>query len=106
MAAEAMGPSYAGGAEPIVEGGYALLYLPDVNNRELQLAGEPPVFYYVPNVVRMARKNGPDAGDYLFNLVRFAGTGGEGVIGGGGDVAGGVLTFSVTGAVPEAVRKQ
>src|SRR5678815_3697684 len=41
-----------------------------------------------------------------FNLVRFAGTGGDGVIGGGGDVAGGVLTFSVTGALPESTRTQ
>jgi len=103
---QAMGPSYAGGTQPVMNGGYSVLYLPDVNNRELQAAGEAPVFYYVPNLVRMARKNGPDAGDYLFNLVRFAGTASENVIGGGGDVAGGVLTFSVTGALPEQVRRQ
>lgn len=106
MPVQAMGPTYAGGTQPIVSGGYSLLYLPDVNNRELQNAGEAPVFYYVPNQVRMARKDGPDSGDFLFNLVRFAGTGGGGVIGGGGEVAGGVLTFSVTGAAPEHVRRQ
>lgn len=106
MPVQAMGPTYAGGTQPIVNGGYSILYLPDVNNRELQAAGEAPVFYYIPNIVRMARKNGPDQGDYLFNLVRFAGTGGGGVIGGGGEVAGGVLTFSVTGALPEDVRRQ
>lgn len=106
MPVQAMGPTYAGGTQPIVNGGYSVLYLPDVNNRELQAAGEAPVFYYIPNVVRMARKNGPESGDYLFNLIRFAGTGGEGVIGGGGEVAGGVLTFSVTGALPEEVRRQ
>jgi hypothetical protein len=83
-----------------------VLYLPDVNNRELIAQGEAPVFYYVPNQVRMARKEGPDKGDYLFNLVRFAGTGGEGVVGGGGDVAGGVVTFSTTGALPESTRQQ
>jgi hypothetical protein len=101
-----MGPTYAGGTQPVVNGGYSVLYLPDVNNAELQAAGEAPVFYYVPNIIRMARKNGPDAGDYLFNCIRFAGTGGDGVIGGGGEVAGGVLTFSVTGALPEHVRRQ
>ena len=106
MPVQAMGPTYAGGTQPIVKGGYSVLYLPDVNNAELIRAGEAPVYYYIPNIVRMARKDGPDTGDYLFNLVRFAGTGGDGVIGGGGDVAGGVLTFSVTGAIPEHVRRQ
>lgn len=106
MAAQAMGPTYAGGTQPVVKDGYAVLYLPDVANRELIAQGEAPVFYYIPNQVRMARKDGPDTGDYLFNLVRFAGTGGEGVVGGGGDVAGGVLTFSTTGALPEPTRQQ
>lgn len=106
MPVQAMGPTYAGGTQPIVKGGYSVLYLPDVNNAALIDAGEAPVYYYIPNIVRMARKDGPDSGDYLFNLVRFAGTGGDGVIGGGGDVAGGVLTFSVTGAIPEHVRRQ
>ncbi|WP_125775230.1 hypothetical protein [Antribacter gilvus] len=106
MPVQAMGPTYAGGAQPITEGGYDVLYLPDVNNEALQQAGESPVFYYVPNRVRMARKDGPDTGDFLFNLVRFAGTGGESVIGSPGEVAGGVLTFSVTGALPEDVRRQ
>lgn len=106
MAAQAMGPTYAGGTQPIVKDGYAVLYLPDVSNRELIAQGEAPVFYYIPNQVRMARKDGPDKGDFLFNLIRFAGTGGEGVVGGGGDVAGGVLTFSTTGALPESTRKQ
>ncbi len=103
---QAMGPTYAGGTQPITKDGYDVLYLPDVNNQELIAQGEAPVFYYVPNRVRMARKDGPDKGDYLFNLVRFAGTGGEGVIGGGGDVAGGMMTFSVTGALPEQTRRQ
>lgn len=106
MAAQAMGPTYAGGTQPVVKDGYAVLYLPDVANRELIAQGEAPVFYYVPNQVRMARKDGADKGDYLFNLVRFAGTGGDGVVGGGGEVAGGVLTFSTTGALPESTRQQ
>lgn len=104
--AQAMGPTYAGGSQPITQGGYDVLYLPDVNNRELIAQGEAPVFYYIPNQVRMARKNGPESGDPLFNLVRFSGTGGEGVIGGGGDVAGGILTFTTTGALPEQTRRQ
>lgn len=106
MAAQAMGPTYAGGTQPIVKDGYAVLYLPDVNNRELIAQGEAPVFYYIPNQVRLARKDGPDKGDYLFNLIRFAGTGGEGVVGGGDEVAGGVLSLSATGALPEATRQQ
>ncbi len=106
MPAQAMGPTYAGGSQPIIKDGYSILYLPDVNNRALIAAGESPVYYFIPNQVRMARKEGPDKGDYLFNMLRFAGTGGEGVIGGGGDVAGGVLTFSVTGDLPAKTREQ
>ena len=101
-----MGPTYAGGSQPIVHGGYSVLYLPDVNNAELQDDGEAPIFYWVPNRVRMARKDGPDSGDFLFSCGRFAGTGGDGVIGAGGEVAGGVLSFSVTGALPDDVRTQ
>lgn len=106
MPAQAMGPTYAGGSQPIIKDGYSILYLPDVNNRALIAAGESPVYYFIPNQVRMARKEGPDKGDYLFNMLRFAGTGGEGVVGGGGDVAGGVLTFSVTGDLPAKTREQ
>ncbi len=106
MPAQAMGPTYAGGSQPIIKDGYSVLYLPDVNNRELVEAGESPVYYFIPNQVRMARKEGPDKGDYLFNMLRFSGTGGDGVIGGGGDVAGGVLTFSVTGDLPADTREQ
>lgn len=32
MPISAMGPTMAGGTQPIVHGGYNLLYLPDVNN--------------------------------------------------------------------------
>lgn len=106
MPEQAMGPTYAGGSQPIIKDGYSILYLPDVNNPALIAAGESPVYYFIPNQVRMARKEGPDKGDYLFNMLRFAGTGGEGVIGGGGDVAGGVLTFSVTGDLPAKTREQ
>lgn len=109
MATNAMGPTMAGGTQPIVKGGYELLYLPDVNNHELQRAGNSPVFYYIPNRIRMARKDGPDTGDYLFNLIRFAGVqSSETTVGADSDreVAGGVLTFTVTGAVPDDVLEQ
>jgi hypothetical protein len=109
MATTAMGPTMAGGTQPIVLDGYELLYLPDVNNHHLQAEGQPPVFYWVPNQVRMARKEGPDKGDYLFNLIRFAGAQSEeGTIGATEDreVAGGVLTFTVTGAPPDHVLQQ
>jgi hypothetical protein len=104
MPVTAMGPTMAGGTQPIVHGGYELLYLPDVNNYELQRSGQPPVFYWVPNQVRIARKHGPDEGDYLFNLIRFAGVqSAESTVGADEDreVAGGVLTFTVTGAAPD-----
>ena len=108
MPVTAMGPTYAGGEEPLLheETGYRLLFLPDVNNWERQRAGERPVFYWVPSQVRLARKNGPDAGDYLFNLIRFAGVqSDEGTVGADEDreVAGGVLTFTITGAPPDRV---
>ena len=62
MATTAMGPTMAGGMQPIVKDGYELLYLPDVNNDELQKEGQSPVFYWVPNQVRIARKDGPGQG--------------------------------------------
>ena len=109
MPIRALGPTYAGGIQPIVQGGYSLIFLPDVNNWELQRAGESPVFYWVPNQVRMARKQGPDTGDYLFNLIRFSGVqSAETTVGATEDreVAGGVLTFTVTGSPPAAVMQQ
>lgn len=36
MPIRALGPTYAGGIQPIVQGGYSLIFLPDVNNWELQ----------------------------------------------------------------------
>lgn len=109
MPVRAIGPTYAGGMQPIAIGGYPLLFLPDINNWELQRDGQPPVFYWVPNQVRMARTEGPDTGDYLFNLIRFAGAqSSESVIGAEEDreVAGGVLTFTTTGAPTAHVLQQ
>ncbi|ATB33292.1 hypothetical protein [Melittangium boletus] len=44
MATIALGPTFAGGLQPIVEEGYELIYLPDVNNDALQREGKAPVF--------------------------------------------------------------
>ncbi|MFO0728075.1 MAG: hypothetical protein U1E65_30120 [Myxococcota bacterium] len=99
----ALGPTLAGGMQPIVEDGYELLYLPDVDNDALQREGKPPVFYWLPNAVRIARKNQNEDGDFLFNLIRFAGV--EDVGNKNNMVAGGVLTFTATMAPPDHVLK-
>ncbi len=109
MATSASGPTMAGGMQPIVKDGYELLYLPDVHNDALQREGNAPVFYWCPNYVRIARKNGPDTGDYLFNLIRFAGIqSADTTVGATAErqVAGGVLTFTATAAPPEHVLRQ
>ncbi len=106
MSANALGPTLAGGMQPIVKDGFELLYLPDVNNDSLQREGKAPVFYWLPNYVRMARKGGREDGDFMFNLIRFAGVqSADTTVGATGDreVAGGVLTFTVTGAPPDRV---
>jgi hypothetical protein len=106
MATNAMGPTMAGGMQPIVEEGYELLYLPDINNDALQREGKAPVFYWIPNYVHIARKGGAENGDFLFNLIRFAGVQSAGTtVGATADreVAGGVLSFTVTGAPPDRV---
>lgn len=101
----AMGPTLAGGMQPIVEDGYELLYLPDVCNDALQREGKPAVFYWLPNFVRIARKNHSEDGDFLFNLIRFAGVENPGTDDGNRMVAGGVLTFTATMAPPDRVLK-
>jgi hypothetical protein len=97
----------AGGTQPIVEQGYELLYLPDINNDALQREGKPAVFYWLPSTVRIARKDGSESGDFLFNLIRFAGVQTAdttvGVTEGSREVAGGVVTFTTTGAPPDRV---
>lgn len=101
----AMGPTNAGGTQPITKDGYDVLYLPDVNNREFVAQGRTPGLVLHPLPQPHGAEGGPDKGDYLSSHVPFSGTGGEGVIGDGGAVAGGMLTFSVTGALPEQTRR-
>ena len=107
MATMALGPTMAGGMQPIVEDGYELLYLPDINNDALQREGKPAVFYWLPNYVHIARKDGSENGDFKFNLIRFAGvqTGDTttGMTEGSREAAGGVLTFTSTSKPPDRV---
>jgi hypothetical protein len=107
MSTNALGPTLAGGMQPIVEDGYELLYLPDINNDQLQREGKPAVFYWLPNYVHIARKGGSESGDFMFNLIRFAGVQTSdttvGMTEGSREVAGGVLTFTATSAPPDRV---
>jgi len=111
----AAGPMWPGGFETIVstEKGerYEILYLPDVHNDDLQAEGKPPVYYWLPNSVRIAQKG--DTGDYKFNLISFFGVLSEDTnvgVAGTEEVAGGVLALTVTSAPPldvlEASHKQ
>src|SRR6476661_2685784 len=99
MPTTALGPTMAGGLQPIVEDGYELIYYPDVNNDALQNEGKPPVFYWLPNYIHIARKDGKAEGDLMFTMIRFAGKQtSEGNIGvteaeGSREVAGGVLAL-------------
>jgi hypothetical protein len=94
---DAAGPLYPGGLSS-----GRLLFLPDVHNDLLQQEGKPPVYYWLPHEVRLARKNGAD-GDYKFSFLHFVGVmSGETHVGVSGtdEVAGGLLAFSTTSAPP------
>jgi hypothetical protein len=86
---------------------YQILFLPDRNNDELQNEGKPPVYYWVPGTVRMARKG--DTGDYKFHHIHFVGTMSEDThvgVEGNSEVSGGVLSFTTTSRYPTSVMKQ
>jgi hypothetical protein len=103
MGTDAKGPIFAAGFEKVEQDGYQLLFLPDVNNDYLQREGKAPVYHYLPNSVRLAQK--PN-GDYKFSMVHFVGVRSEATTVGGHDgeeVAGGLVGFSTTAAVPAAV---
>lgn len=111
MATTALGPTMAGGIQPIIKDGYELIYYPDVNNDALQNEGKPPVFYWLPNYVHIARKNGREDGDLMFLMLRFAGKQtSEGNIGleegESREVAGGVLGVTTTAAPPDHVLEE
>jgi hypothetical protein len=100
----AAGPIYAAGFVPFSASGWEILFLPDIHNDELQRAGKPPVYHWLPNTVRLARK---ENGDYKFSFVHFEGVRSNstnvGVTGTDNEVAGGLLGFSTTAAPPAAV---
>ncbi|HYP42349.1 MAG TPA: hypothetical protein VEX13_18495, partial [Chloroflexia bacterium] len=109
--AEAVGPVFTGGFEEVSAGEgnqrYSILFLPDKHNDELQREGKAPVYYWMPNQVRIARRS--DTGDYKFHLIHFVGRrteqGNIGVVG-TQEVAGGVFTVTTTSAFPEAAMQQ
>jgi hypothetical protein len=109
---EPVGPIFTGGFEvtTVSQGGvdYNLLYLPDKHNDLLQEADKPPIYYWIPDGVRLAEK--PD-GDLEFFFLHFAGvqTGSTtvGVIPGETrEITGGALSFTVTSAPPDGVLAQ
>ncbi|HEU5145442.1 MAG TPA: hypothetical protein VFT90_01945, partial [Chryseosolibacter sp.] len=109
MATTALGPTLAGGMQPIVKDGYELIYYPDVNNDALQREGKPPVFYWLPNYVHLARKDGDPNGPLMISVIRFAGMQSQETnvgVTGNEEVAGGVLAFTVTSAPPDHVLQQ
>lgn len=105
---EAVGPIWAAGTQVFSSSGYAVLYLPDLHNDELQREGKQPVYWWLPNAVRLARQNG-DTGDYKFSFTHFRGirsastTVGE--TGSDTEVSGGLLSFSTSSAPPASVLK-
>jgi hypothetical protein len=74
--AEPVGPVFTGGFEEFViqneQGeGHTLLFLPDRNNDALQSERKAPVFYYIPEKVRLARN--ADNNDFKFRHIHFVG---------------------------------
>jgi hypothetical protein len=105
---EAVGPVFAAGFQSITSGGYVIVYLPDLHNDELQSMGKAPVYWWLPNEVRLARKDG-DKGAYKFHFVHFEGVrGAETTVGAKEDteIAGGLIGFSTTSAPPAAVLQE
>jgi hypothetical protein len=99
--AEAIGPVLAGGFQVVKAGAYELMFLPDLRNDELQREGKAPVYYWMPNTVRLARENA-DAGPAKFHMLHFVGVQSSdttvGVTEGSREVSGGLVAFSTTAA--------
>ncbi|MGH7308751.1 MAG: hypothetical protein ACREK6_08665 [Candidatus Rokuibacteriota bacterium] len=105
--AEAVGPIWTGGFEYEDSQGFRIQFLPDKHNDELQREGKPPVYYWMPGQVRLARKTG--SGDYKFHLIHFVGVqSADTTVGveGTREVAGGVLSLTTTAAFPAGVLEQ
>lgn len=118
MPANPMGPTFDGGDEVVGVNHdgmrYELLFLPDVENDALQREGKPPVYYWVPRAVRIARKGEAGSsggggtirdGDYKFRLIHFVGVQDQSThvgVSGTRETAGGVMAVTTTCAPPLA----
>jgi hypothetical protein len=110
MSSNGKGPIWTGGFEQITVQGddqlpYVIQFLPDADNDAMQRDGKSPVFYWLPQTTRLARR--PN-GDYKFFLLHFVGVqDGDTSVGvppgQSRDIAGGALSFAVTAAPPEKV---
>lgn len=102
-----VGPLFAAGQTDITKSGYKITFLPDAHNDELQRAGLPAQYYWMPNEVRLAQK---DNGDYKFSMIHFAGVRSSdttiGATSTDDEVAGGMLTFSTTASPPGEVLRE
>jgi len=105
-----VGPVFTGGFEEFViqdeaGEGHTLLFLPDRNNDALQRERKPPVFYYIPEKVRLARNAATN--DFKFRQIHFVGVFDESVAGiDKGETSGGVLSLTTTSRFPPSVLKQ
>ena len=105
-----VGPVFTGGFEEFViedeaGEGHTLLFLPDRNNEALQRERKAPVFYYIPEKVRLARNAATN--DFKFRHIHFVGVFDESTVGiDKGETAGGVLSLTTTSRFPPTVLKQ
>jgi hypothetical protein len=108
--ADAVGPVFTGGFEEFViqdesGEGHTLLFLPDRQNEALQRERKAPVFYYIPEQVRLARN--PANNDFKFRHIHFVGVFDETTVGiEKGETSGGVLALTTTSRFPATVLKQ
>ena len=102
-----IGPLFAGGNQDITKSGYVISYWPDAHNDLLQRAGQAPVYYWLPQQVRLAKQ---DNGDYKFSMIHFVGIRSSDTTVGetstDNEVAGGLLTFSTVAAPAADVLQQ
>src|SRR5579871_2067084 len=91
-------------------GAYNLMVFPDANNPQLKANQLPMQFYYMPQAVTLAKKQGSP--DYDFSCTIFKGlmtsedtlnAGNVASVGGEIDAGGGFVTFSTTMAIPSSV---
>lgn len=102
-----IGPLFAGGNQDITKDGYVVSYWPDAHNDLLQRAGLPPVYYWLPQQVTLAKTAD---GNYKFSMIHFVGVRSSdttvGETSADNEVAGGLLTFSTVAAPPADVLQQ